>query len=212
MDGPRRRIFLYNYKKMIRNRYTYNSFNYQYTYINSKAYISLLQIHYSSIFLNLCSRYTTIMGPKLKFLVGSTMKLTRVGIKLGIAGGALYGVNYYGLNGSSDQASEGISAIKKDCPMTAALAKAKLTEYNIPVPELPELNLSEVVPTLPEFQSGDRGVWNHFVIVAIQGLVKLPAVIDEIPNTIKEGSLSIVNSITASDEKPAGTSEKSTEE
>ena len=164
-------------------------------------------------FFHLCSRYTTtIMGPKLKFLVRNTIKLTRVGIKLGIAGGVLYGVNYYGLNGSSDQASEGISTIKKDCPMTAALAKAKLAEYNIPVPELPELNLSEVVPTLPEFQSGDRGMWNHFVIVAIQGLVKLPAVIDEIPNTIKEGSLSIVNSITASDEKPAEASQKSTEE
>ena len=153
------------------------------------------------------------MGAKLKFLVRNTMKLTRVGIKLGIAGGVLYGVNYYGLNGSPDQASNGISAIKKDCPMSAALAKAKLAEYNIPIPELPEFDLSEAVPmpTLPEFQSGDRGIWNHFVIVTIQGLVKLPAAIDQIPYTIKEGTLSIVNSITA-DEKPAETSQKSSEE
>ena len=35
---------------MIKNRYTYNSFNYQYTYIKSKAYISLLQIHTKAFF------------------------------------------------------------------------------------------------------------------------------------------------------------------
>ena len=151
------------------------------------------------------------MGSKLNFLVRNTMKLTRVGIKLGIAGGTLYAVNYYGLNGSPDQASKGIEAIKSDCPMCIALSKAKLAEYNIPVPELPELNLSEAMPALPEFQSGDRGLWNHFVIVTFQELVKLPAAIDQIPNAIKEGTLSIVNSITA-DEKPAETSRNSSEE
>ena len=105
--------------------------------------------------------------------MGFIFTTIRTGIKVGLAGGAVYGAHYYGFMGSADQAEKAVKAVKTD--FNEILPQYIPKEVLENVPEIPTVDLKDVVPTVEfEFSLDGRGLWNKGVLATFGALANSP--------------------------------------
>ena len=146
--------------------------------------------------------------------MGFIFTTIRTGVKVGLAGTAVYGAHYYGFTGSADQAEKGVKAIKTD--FYEILPQYIPKEVLENVPEIPKVDLKDVVPTVEfEFNLDARGLWNKGVLAAFGGLANSPNsvkgysndLVTYLGNQLNESSTSAgesVKKVEESTKKPEG--------
>ena len=146
--------------------------------------------------------------------MGFIFTTIRTGVKVGLAGTAVYGAHYYGFTGSADQAEKGVKAIKTD--FNEILPQYIPKEVLENVPEIPKVDLKDVVPTVEfEFNLDARGLWNKGVLATFGGLANSPNavkgysndLVTYLGNQLNESSTSAgesVKKVEESTKKPEG--------
>ena len=104
--------------------------------------------------------------------IGTTLKYS---IKLGLGGGTVYLAHQNGLFGTADQAQQGLKQLKSDVKTTISQNVPK--EVMDSVPEIPEVNVKEMIPVEVNLNGDIRSYWNRGVLATFSALVNSPEAI-----------------------------------
>ena len=115
-------------------------------------------------FINIAFSFFTDMG----FIV-PTLKWS---VKLGLSGGTVYLAHQNGLFGNADQAQQGLKQLKSDVKTTISQNIPK--ELMDSVPEIPEVNVKDIIPVEVNINGDARGLWNRGVLATFAALVNAP--------------------------------------
>ena len=104
--------------------------------------------------------------------MGFIVNTVKWSVKLGLAGGSVYVAQQNGIFGTADQAQNGLKQLKSDVKNTINQNVPK--EVMDSVPDIPEVNVKEMIPVEVNLNYDARSLWNRGVLATFAALVNSP--------------------------------------
>ena len=117
--------------------------------------------------------------------MGIISKSLKWSIKLGTAGGSVYVAHQYKIFGPADQAENSLQNLQNDGKTAIPGYIPKEVLENVPeMPEIPTVDIKDMIPELPDLKPDIRGLWNRGVMATFTGIANSPTLVKTYSNDL----------------------------